>query len=151
MNPFPGEARDLELDQGASGSVSMLSEIRTGRHGRLAEQFRLLLRRRRVLTRFDGYWGRKPDHDRVAMKILTNNGARTAALLSGAVDVIKRPPLENLDRLKADARLTIAESPSANIIYMSFDQALEPRPRSRHGREEPAEGRAGAAGDLDGD
>ena len=81
-----------------------------------------------VLTRFDGYWGRRVEHERVVMRLLANNGARSAALLSGSVDLIERPPVENLDRLRAAPGFTIAEAASANIIYMSFDQALEPSP-----------------------
>ena len=81
-----------------------------------------------VLERFDGYWGRRPDHARVVMQVITAHGARTAALLSGSVDVIERPPAENLERLRADPAIALFEAPPANIIYMSFDQALEPSP-----------------------
>jgi peptide/nickel transport system substrate-binding protein len=44
------------------------------------------------------------------------------------VDLIERPPVENLDRLRGTPGITLAEAPSANIIYMSFDQQLEPSP-----------------------
>lgn len=80
-----------------------------------------------VLVRSDRYWGRRPDFERVVMRVMANSGARTAALLSGSVDLIERPPVENLERIR-QARFAVAESPSANLIYMSFDQQLEPSP-----------------------
>jgi peptide/nickel transport system substrate-binding protein len=81
-----------------------------------------------TLVRFDGYWGRKPDHARLVMQVIANHGARAAALLSGAVDVIDRPPAEALDRLRAAPGAAIFQAPPANIIYMSFDQVQEPSP-----------------------
>lgn len=81
-----------------------------------------------TLSRFDGYWGRKPDHAKVVMQVIANHGARAAALLSGSVDVIERPPTEALERLRAASGVAIFTAPPANMIYMSFDQALEPSP-----------------------
>jgi peptide/nickel transport system substrate-binding protein len=81
-----------------------------------------------TLARNDAYWGGAPGFERVVMRVLTNNGARSAALLSGSVDLIERPPFETLDRIRAAPGVMVAEAPSANIIYMSFDQQLEPSP-----------------------
>jgi peptide/nickel transport system substrate-binding protein len=81
-----------------------------------------------VLTRNDAWWGGRAAHERVTMRVIANNGARSAALLSGSVDLIERPPVENLDRIRVAPGVTLAEAPSANIIYMSFDQQLEPSP-----------------------
>jgi peptide/nickel transport system substrate-binding protein len=80
------------------------------------------------LARNERHWGPRPAHDRVVMRVLGNTGARTAAMLSGSVDLIERPPVENLDRLRATPGLTLVEAPSANLIYMSFDQQLQPSP-----------------------
>jgi ABC-type transport system substrate-binding protein len=41
-----------------------------------------------TLTRFDGYYGPKPDWDNVSSRVIVNNAARTAALLSRDVDLI---------------------------------------------------------------
>jgi peptide/nickel transport system substrate-binding protein len=99
------------------------------------------------LERFEGYWGRRPDHARVVMQVIANNGARAAALLSGSVDVIERPPVETLDRLRADPAVAISTAPPANIIYLSMDQALEPSPAisGTEGRNPFKDGRVRAA------
>lgn len=81
-----------------------------------------------VLARHDGYWGGAAAFDRVTMRVIANNGARSAALLSGSVDLIERPPSETLERIRATPGVAVTEAPSANIIYMSFDQQLEPSP-----------------------
>ncbi len=81
-----------------------------------------------TLARFDGYWGARPIHAKVVLQVIANPGARAAALLSGTVDVIDRPPVEALDRLRAAPGVAIFNAPPANIVYMSFDQALEPSP-----------------------
>lgn len=81
-----------------------------------------------ILERAPSHWGRAADHERVVFRILTNPAARTAALLSGAVDAIEQPPIEALERLRATPDIALFQSISANIVYMSFDQALEPSP-----------------------
>jgi peptide/nickel transport system substrate-binding protein len=80
------------------------------------------------LARNPLWWGGAAAFDRVTMRVVANNGARSAALLSGSVDLIERPPFETLDRIRAAPGISVTEAPSANIIYMSFDQQLEPSP-----------------------
>jgi peptide/nickel transport system substrate-binding protein len=54
------------------------------------------------LVRNDAYWGDKPGYDKVTFKIIKNEPARMAALLSGDVDAIEQPPTADLARLKSD-------------------------------------------------
>ena len=54
------------------------------------------------LVRNDNYWGDKPPWDKVTFKIIKNEPARVAALLSGDVDAIEQPPTADLARIKAD-------------------------------------------------
>src|SRR4029453_3671168 len=44
------------------------------------------------LVRNDNYWGEKSPWDNVTFKIIKNESARVAALLSGDVDAIEQPP-----------------------------------------------------------
>ena len=45
-----------------------------------------------VLERFDGYFGDKPEWQRVTYKPITSDASRVAALLSGDVDLISNVP-----------------------------------------------------------
>ncbi|MBI3708815.1 MAG: ABC transporter substrate-binding protein, partial [Proteobacteria bacterium] len=47
---------------------------------------------RLILERYDGYWGAKPEWDRVTFRFISDDAARVAALLSGDVDVIDFVP-----------------------------------------------------------
>ena len=109
-----------------------------------------------VLERFDGYFGDKPDWQRVTYKPITNDASRVAALLSGDVDLISNVPGNDV---------VTPEGESEDHAWHDGEQPLlllDARRRSRrvaadhrHGRQaadqEPAEGCAGAARDVDGD
>ena len=53
------------------------------------------------LARNDNYWGDKPAYEKVTFRIIKNEAARVAALLSGDVDAIEQPPTADLARLKS--------------------------------------------------
>ncbi|MFO1305151.1 MAG: ABC transporter substrate-binding protein [Burkholderiales bacterium] len=46
----------------------------------------------------DGYWGDKPGYRRVTFRIIKNEAARMAALLSGDMDAIEQPPTTRTSR-----------------------------------------------------
>jgi len=73
------------------------------------------------LVRNDGYWGEKPPWDRVTFKIIKNESARVAALLSGDVDAIEQPPTADLVRIKGDPKFTVTSKISHRVIYFNFD------------------------------
>ncbi len=58
-----------------------------------------------VLERNDGYWGEKPAWQRVIFRPITSAGPRVAALLAGDVDLIENVPIQDLERIKANAEL----------------------------------------------
>ena len=74
-----------------------------------------------VLTRYDDYWGEKPDWDKVTLRPLTSDGPRVAALLSGDVDMIESPPIQDLPRIE-QAGFSIVDALSNRIIYLAMDQ-----------------------------
>jgi peptide/nickel transport system substrate-binding protein len=74
------------------------------------------------LARFDGYWDKKPAWEKVTFRMMSNDPARTAALLSGEVDVIENIPTSDLARLRADANLRLAQTVSWRTIFFQFDQ-----------------------------
>ena len=74
------------------------------------------------LARFDGYWDKRPAWDKVTFRMMSNDPARTAALLTGDVDVIENVPTSDLARLKGNANLRLAQTVSWRTIFFQLDQ-----------------------------
>jgi peptide/nickel transport system substrate-binding protein len=74
-----------------------------------------------VLQRFDGYFGARPDWERVTYRPITNDAARTAALLSGDVDLIAAVPGNDLARVRVDPALTVSTMQSNRCFFWSVD------------------------------
>ncbi len=73
------------------------------------------------LVRNDDYWGEKPYWQKVTFRIIKNEAARVAALLSGDVDAIEQPPTADLPKIKADPKFTVTSKISHRVIYFNFD------------------------------
>jgi peptide/nickel transport system substrate-binding protein len=74
------------------------------------------------LARNDAYWGEKPKWEHVTYRTISNDAARTAALLSGDVQLIDAVPPNNLPRLRAEPGVVLAEIVSLRCIYIGIDQ-----------------------------
>ncbi len=87
----------------------------------------VLGKERILLSRFEQYWGRKPDWDRVEFRVLPNDSARSAALLSGDVDLIEFVPLQDAARLAATLGIVVHTGDSARVMYLglNLDPALD--------------------------
>ncbi|MCW3475943.1 ABC transporter substrate-binding protein [Limobrevibacterium gyesilva] len=77
------------------------------------------------MDRFDGYWGKKPYWQHVSFRIIPNDGARTAALLSGDIGFIEAVPTTDAARLRTDKRVHLAETVSLRIIFLTLDQSRD--------------------------
>ena len=73
------------------------------------------------LERNDIYWGTKPAWGRVTTRILSNNAARTAALLAGDVQLIDNVPTTDAAKLRGDRRVAISEIVGLRIVYLALD------------------------------
>jgi peptide/nickel transport system substrate-binding protein len=73
------------------------------------------------LARNDAYWGEKVAWDKVQFKIIKNEAARVAALLSGDVDAIENVPTQDLARIRKDPKFTTTSKISHRVIYFNFD------------------------------
>ncbi len=73
------------------------------------------------LVRNDAWWGGREPWERVTVRFLLNDGARTAALLAGDVDLIEQIPTTDLARLRREQRLTVTEIPSLRTLFISPD------------------------------
>jgi peptide/nickel transport system substrate-binding protein len=80
------------------------------------------------LERNDAYWGDRPHWQKVTFRIIKNEAARVAALLSGDVDAIEQPPTADLARIKSDPRFTVTSKISHRVIYFNFDHLDRPSP-----------------------
>ncbi|HWX47361.1 MAG TPA: ABC transporter substrate-binding protein [Roseomonas sp.] len=74
-----------------------------------------------VVERNPDWWGRKQEWDKVTFRIITNPGARTAALLSGDVDMISSPSASDLQRLRGEPEIRIFERQGSRSLFLSPD------------------------------
>ncbi len=71
--------------------------------------------------RWDGYWGERAPFQRVNYRMITNDAARTAALLAGDVDLIDQVPTSDVARLRQDQRVRLAEQVGLRLIFLGID------------------------------
>ncbi len=81
-----------------------------------------------VLARNDAYWGNLAEWDRVTFRTLSNPGARTAAILSGDVDVIEAVSTTDIDTVKTNPALKLVTIASNRVMYLHMDQGREVSP-----------------------
>jgi peptide/nickel transport system substrate-binding protein len=81
-----------------------------------------------VMQRNDGYWGTKPHWARVVFRGIKSDPSRVAALLAGDVDLIDEVPATDMERLKKDPKLAIAQTVSNRIIYLHLDHFRDDSP-----------------------
>ncbi len=81
-----------------------------------------------VYERNPNYWGEKPHWTGVTYKPIKAGPARTAALLAGDVDVIEDVPTADIERLKNDGKVALAQTPSNRSIYFHLDQFRDDSP-----------------------
>jgi peptide/nickel transport system substrate-binding protein len=74
-----------------------------------------------ILQRFEHYWGKKPDWDRLEFRVLPNDSARSAALLSGDVDLIEFVPLQDAARLAATPGIVVHSGDSARVMFLGLN------------------------------
>jgi peptide/nickel transport system substrate-binding protein len=84
-----------------------------------------------VIAANEKYWGGKPVWDKVTFQMITNTGSRVAALLAGDLDLIEKVPTADVERLKADPKLTLAQSSSNRVIYLHVDTDRDQTPNAR--------------------
>ena len=81
-----------------------------------------------VMTPNPDAWGKKPEFGTVTLKFISSAAARTAALLSGSVDVIEQIPPSDLAAFQNRADVTLSSTVSTRIIYLAMDQGRDESP-----------------------
>lgn len=78
-------------------------------------------RERIFLRRFDEYWGRRPDWANLEFRVLPNDAGRSAALLSGDVDLIEFVPLHDAQRLAATPGFVVHSGSSSRVMFLGVN------------------------------
>jgi peptide/nickel transport system substrate-binding protein len=80
------------------------------------------------LARHDGYWGPKPPWEKVTLRLLTNDAARVAALLSGDVQAIENIPTADMAKLSKNPGMSVFRAVSNRVIYLHLDSGRDKSP-----------------------
>ena len=76
-----------------------------------------------VLVRNLNHWDKREGNvDEVIFTPIGNDATRVAALLSGEIDVMEPVPLQDVERLKANANLKVMQGPELRTIFLGMDQ-----------------------------
>ena len=69
-------------------------------------------------------WWDKPrgNVDNIVFTPIKAAATRSAALISGQVDMVVDPPVQDLERIKRDANIKVIEGPENRTIFLGFDQ-----------------------------
>ncbi|MBI3706592.1 MAG: ABC transporter substrate-binding protein [Proteobacteria bacterium] len=74
------------------------------------------------------HWSGPPAWDEVTFKLLSNSGARVAALLAGDVDAIADVPTTHAASLVKDDRVAVVQGPSHRVLLWAMDVFREKTP-----------------------
>ena len=74
------------------------------------------------------YWGGKPEFGTVTIRFLANPAARSAALLSGSVDVIEQIPPSDIGVFQNRQDVTLFSAVSTRVVYIAMDQGRDDSP-----------------------
>jgi peptide/nickel transport system substrate-binding protein len=104
-------------------------ETHTVRNTNGTGAFRLSAREpdvRTVMVRNDDWWGwKEPGNDGTVTEVIyrpiSSDATRVAALLSGEVDFVLDPPLQDLDRLRRAPGVSVLEGPEVRTIFFAMD------------------------------
>jgi peptide/nickel transport system substrate-binding protein len=81
---------------------------------------------RTILARNDGWWGwgtpaGTGNVTEIVYRPIASDATRVAALLSGEIDFILDPPLQDLERLKRAQNVSVLEGPEVRTIFFAMD------------------------------
>jgi peptide/nickel transport system substrate-binding protein len=80
------------------------------------------------LSRNDNWWGGKLPWTEVSLRMMTDDGARLAALLSGDLDIIEAVPSQGTGRVKSNPRFHLIRGISSRFVYFAMDQKRDVTP-----------------------
>lgn len=78
-----------------------------------------------VFVANSNWWGKRGNVDEVIYMPIKSDATRVAALVSGEVDLILDPPVQDISRLKQNKALKIVEGNENRTIFVNFDQGRD--------------------------
>jgi len=89
---------------------------------------------RTVLKRNPRWWGwadkRSGNLDEVSFTPIRSDATRLAALVSGEIDLVLDPPVQDIARLKSESAIKLLQVTDLGQQYLTFDQARDELPDS---------------------
>lgn len=85
---------------------------------------------RQEVVRNPDFWGPAQPWDRVVTRVIANSGARSAALLSGDVDLIDTVPSQDVPRLEREPRIAVFGIEANTTSYLFPDAVRETTPHA---------------------
>jgi peptide/nickel transport system substrate-binding protein len=81
---------------------------------------------RSVFVANPNWWGKRTHNlDEVEFVRIANAGTRTAALLSGEVDLVYNVPTQDLDRISKTEGVKLLQATDLRTVYLAMDQARD--------------------------
>jgi peptide/nickel transport system substrate-binding protein len=130
---LPVDLADVAIISHALGADPATEDFNSGRDAIGTGPFRFVSFKPGAgieLERNEEWWGEKPAWRHVSYRIISNDGARTAALLAGDVALIDSVPTSDANRLREDKRVSISEIVGLRLIFLALDQGHETAPPS---------------------
>jgi peptide/nickel transport system substrate-binding protein len=84
-------------------------------------------------TRFNAYWGQKPEVKNVVLRFITNDATRLLAMRSGEIDGSFRISQDQIDQWKRLSGISVKLAPELRTAYLSLDLDTPPW-QDVHGR-----------------
>jgi peptide/nickel transport system substrate-binding protein len=79
-----------------------------------------------VMERFEGYWGTKPSFKNLIFKINPDDQSKVADLLAGNVDIITRPPADQIESLRNTPGIKVDVFPLRWLGYLTLNTSVAP-------------------------
>jgi len=121
-NPvLPGQLTNVFIVSRRAAEGAAPSDFNAGRAAIGTGPYRLEVHRGlegMTVARSDSYWGERQPWQRVNIRVIGNDAARTAALLAGDVDVIEEVGTADVERLERSGRVTVFRKPSDRVIFL---------------------------------
>ncbi len=131
-NPtLPGQLTNIFVVSKRVAEAATTADFNAGRAAIGTGPFRLDQARGQegmTVLRNEAYWGEAPAWQRVEIRVIGNDAARLAALLSGDVGIIESVPPADVERLQRDARLSVFRRNSDRIMYLLPNVRLDQFP-----------------------
>ncbi len=121
---LPNDLANVAIVSRHAGAEATTEDYNTGRAAIGTGPYRLVSHSRgeaMELARNPAWWGPKPAYARVFLRAIPQAGARSAALLSGDVDLIDFPAVADLPRLRQNATTRVVDADGTRTLFLAPD------------------------------